>query len=199
MLRFGNISEINPSTGYARVKFLDEDNLVSDWLQICVSGALLNKHAYTFGINEQVAVLMDDNGEEGVILGALYNDGTQPPSGISDKTDTVLFEDGTRVEYNRQSGKLTVNSVGSVEITAATEIKITAPVITVTGNLLVSGSISAGGGTMTMEGGNINVDGDLTAQGSLTASEVTAGTVSLTTHVHSGVTTGGGTSGPPTP
>lgn len=197
MLRFGNITEIQPDTGYARVTFLDDD-IVSDWLQICVPGALGNKYAYSFAINEQVACLMDHNGDEGVILGALYNDGTQPPPGISDKIASVVFSDGTKIEYDSQAGKLTINSVGSVEIQAATEVKITAPVITVTGNLLVSGSISAGGGTMTLEGGNINVDGSLTAD-QINASEVTAGGVALTTHKHTGVTTGGGTSGPAIP
>lgn len=40
--------------------------------------------------------------------------------------------------------------------------------------------------------GNLNVTGDITTNGN-----ITAGTVSLKTHIHSGVTTGGGVSGGP--
>jgi hypothetical protein len=56
--------------------------------------------------------------------------------------------------------------------------------LTIEGNLLLGGTIeSAAGGAYS---GNITTSGD-----------VTAGTVSLKTHIHSGVTTGGGDSGPP--
>jgi hypothetical protein len=56
--------------------------------------------------------------------------------------------------------------------------------LTIEGNLLLGGTIeAAAGGTYA---GNISTSGN-----------VTAGTVSLKTHIHSGVTTGGGDSGPP--
>lgn len=47
--------------------------------------------------------------------------------------------------------------------------------------------------TITLDG-NVEVTGDETVQG-----EVTAGTIALTTHTHSGVQAGGGNSGPPVP
>lgn len=67
-------------------------------------------------------------------------------------------------------------------------------------------------GTLTMEVpadlniiGNVNIDGDVAVSGDVDATnvtattEVTAGIIPLTTHKHTGVTTGGGTSGTPVP
>lgn len=212
MLRIGTITEIDPDKCYARVTFLD-DGIVSDFLQICVMGATGNKYFHVFDINEQVAVLMDENGEEGVIIGALYND--KNTAGGNADVPRVEFSDGSYIEYNRNTHEYNINVQGKVKITAATEVNIaantevkitstaqvsiTAPAVSVSGNLTVAGSISAGGGTMTMSGGNISVDGNLTANGDITGATVKQGTVELGTHTHSGVTTGGGTSGPPTP
>ena len=79
MLRFGNITEIDVSKCYARVKFLD-DGIVSAPLQIVVMGALSTKFFHIFDINEQVACLMDENSEDGVILGAVFSDDITPGS-----------------------------------------------------------------------------------------------------------------------
>jgi len=166
MLRFGNISEININTGFARVKFLDEPDIVSDWLQICVQGTLSSKFFSMFDINEQVACLMDEHSEEGVILGALYNTGTPPPAGVTADAVTVVFSDETSIKYDRASHKLTVNVAGQIDITAD----------------------------------SLNITGDIELAGKLTATgEVQSGLIKLSTHAHSGVQTGGGTSGPPIP
>jgi phage baseplate assembly protein V len=220
MLRFGNITEVDPSKGYARVTFTD-DGIVSDWLQVCVMGAISDSFSHTFTINEQVACLMDENSEEGVILGALFND-SKSPNGGGKGIFRVKFEDNSVIEYNKNTHKYTLDIKGEISIkstsvvnidsvnanvntsgtasisatnanvTATTLAKIEAPIIqlngivAVTGPITVTGTISGPSGTPVT--GNLEVAGD-----------VKAGTVSLKTHVHSGVTTGGGTSGQPIP
>lgn len=88
--------------------------------------------------------------------------------------------DGTAVELRSDdqssrvriepSGKIKVNSLGSdVEVTAAGAIKLTAPSVQIVGNVAITGSLTNNG---------VNVG---------------------STHTHSGVDTGLGTSGPPTP
>lgn len=201
MLRIGHITEIDVNKGYARVTFMD-DGIVSDWLQVCVMGALGNKFFHTFDVNEQVACLMDENSDDGVILGALFNDKT-PPSGGGKDVVRVRFSDDSFIEYNRGSHEYNINIKGKVNITAETEITVSAPMVSidataveVSGTLAVAGaltaaSISAGG--MTADGGNLAVMGEVSG------STVVAGTIDLGTHTHSGVQTGGGTSGPPIP
>lgn len=207
MLRFGNISEIDVNTGYARVRFTDNE-IVSDWLQVVVMGAISTKFFHMFDINEQVACLMDENDEEGVILGALYNDDTKPTGGDKDVVK-VNFPDGSFVSYNRSSHEYDINIQGKVNITSSGETTIEAQSVSVqatnvditsmtsiTGNLTVSGSVTAasisapviGAGGLSISGDNISTPG-----------EVTAGGVGLKTHKHIGVTTGSGTSGTPTP
>lgn len=220
MLRFGKISDIDPAKCFARVKFTD-DEIVSDWLQIIVLGAISNQFFHIFDINEQVACLMDENSEEGVIIGAVFNNNTQPSVSSKDIL-RVNFSDDSFIEYDRASheytidvkGKINIKSEGETSIDAqmvsvdaesvsiqATNVDITA-MSSITGNLTVSGSVTAasisapiiGSGGLSISGDNISTPGDITAAG-----EITSGIVPLSSHKHTGVTTGGGTSGTPIP
>lgn len=218
MLRYGKISEVDPSKGYARVTFLD-DGIVSDWLQIVVLGALSNKFFHTPDVNEQVACLMDEHSEDGVILGATWNDGSTPPEGVTADQVGVLFPDGTRIQYDRSSHEYTIDVKGPVSIKSTGTVSVEAQVVSVdaeqvsveasnvnitgntivTGNLTVSGTASAAalsapvisGPGVTMEAGNLEADGELKG------ATVTDGTVDLGTHKHGGVQTGGGQTSPP--
>ena len=62
--------------------------------------------------------------------------------------------------------------------------------VTATGALTAASLATSGGGSATIAGG-MNVTGNITA------AEVTAGTIALTTHIHSGTQPGSGDSGPP--
>jgi phage baseplate assembly protein V len=201
MLRFGNISEFDPSTGYARVKFLD-DGIVSDWLQVLVKTALNDKQSFAFDVNEQVACLMDEHSEEGVILGALYNDGTKPPTGAGAGVYTMIFSDESFVEYNKNTNKLTVSIQGDVDVVSTGTVSVDATnigmtgVVNVTGSMTVSGAITAA----SISAGGVTADGgDLSVTGEISGATVVAGTINLGTHVHAGVQTGGGSTAPPTP
>lgn len=221
MLRFGRISSIDPAKCYARVRFTD-DEIVSDWLQIVVLGAISNQFFHIFDINEQVACLMDENSEEGVIIGAVFNDSKSPSNGNKDLV-RVRFSDESFIEYNRASHEYNINVKGKINITSEGETKIEAQEVSVeatavsvdaetvsvqattvditaaasiTGNLIVSGSISAASiSAPTVSAGGLSISGsNLTTTG-----EVTASGIALTTHKHSGVTTGPSATGPSIP
>ena len=72
MLRFGVISQINASKVEARVRFEDDDS-TSFWLPILKTKTLKDKFYSMLDIGEQVVCLMDENSEDGVILGAIYS------------------------------------------------------------------------------------------------------------------------------
>lgn len=206
MLRFGNITEVDPAKGYARVTFTD-DGIVSDWLQFVVMGAIKDNFSHTFSVNEQVACLMDENSEEGVILGAIFNDKT-PPNNGGDGIFRVKFDDDSVIEYDRNSHEYTLDIKGKINITAQTEVninavnanivataiaKIQAPAIQLTGAVAISGALTVGG-TITAPGGGA-ISGDLKATGDVTAG-AGAGLVSLKTHRHTTTTNGNPTSTP---
>ena len=122
MLRFGNITEVDPAKGYARVTFTD-DGIVSDWLQICVMGAISDKYTHTFEVKEQVACLMDENSEEGVILGALFNNAVNPSGGAKGVL-RVKFSDNSVIEYNRNTHEYNLDIKGKINISAESDINI---------------------------------------------------------------------------
>ena len=202
MLRFGNITEVDPAKGYARVTFTD-DGIVSDWLQFITLGAIKDNFSHTFSINEQVACLMDENSEEGVILGALFNDST-PPNNAGSGIFRVKFEDNSVIEYNRNTHEYTLDIKGKINITAqsevnvnaananiiaSTEAKIQAPIIKLIGAVAITGALAVSGAITGASGSPIS--GDLNVSG-----DVKAGTVSLKTHVHTSSSPGTPTSTP---
>jgi hypothetical protein len=75
---------------------------------------------------------------------------------------------------------------GDANIEATGNLTIKSPQITLDGNVIVTGTLTADGGATTISGGNFITSGDVTADG-----------VSLKNHVHSGVTIGGGNTGAP--
>ena len=88
-------------------------------------------------------------------------------SGISPTQAQLRSDDGMTF--------VAIDPTGLVEVVAQNSVAIVAPVVNVTGNLVVSGTITAA---------------DI---------GLAAGLPSYKTHTHTGVQTGGGTSGPPKP
>jgi phage baseplate assembly protein V len=197
MLRFGIITEADPAKCYARVTFTD-DGIVSDWLQILVRAAIQDSDSFTFDINEQVACLMDENSEQGVILGAIFNDSTNPKSGGKGITRFQL-SDNSVIEYDRNSHEYNLDIKGKINVKSDLEVniqtlsaKITAASVAIIGNTAITGNLAVSG---TLSGGGISA-----SAGELTVKDVTADNgVKLKLHKHTGVATGSGASGIATP
>lgn len=106
MLKFGIVTAINSLTAKARVEFAD-DGIVSYWLPILQKKTLKDKYYSIVDIGEQVACLMDENSEDGVILGAIYTNLDSVP-GISKEQHLIKFEDGSFIEFNKERQQLTI-------------------------------------------------------------------------------------------
>lgn len=106
MIKFGKISEVDAPKGRVRVKF-DEDDIVSGWLPYLVPKSLNDKYFFIFDVNEHVACQMDENCENGVVMGAIYSASTAPDGGAEGKV-RVKFSDATEIEYDKDEQKLTV-------------------------------------------------------------------------------------------
>ena len=106
MLRFGIVSQINPVLAQARVNFADDES-TSYWLPIIQSKTMKDKFFVMPDIGEQVACLMDENSEDGVILGAIYTSLDEVPA-ISNLQHLIKFEDGSFIEFNRDTQMLTI-------------------------------------------------------------------------------------------
>ena len=106
MLRFGIVSQIDPIKVQARVSFEDDES-TSFWLPIIQTKTLKDKFYAMPDIGEQVACLMDENSEDGVILGAIYS--TEDVSTTqSEKQLSVNLEDGSYINADKENQTLTV-------------------------------------------------------------------------------------------
>lgn len=107
-LRFGHVTEYDPSRHMARVNFPDL-GLTSYWLPILTHNTLKNHDETHLDIGEHVACMMSGDGAEmGVILGAFYDDKNTPPVADAD-VRAVTFGDGVRVLYNRKHHELVID------------------------------------------------------------------------------------------
>lgn len=100
------------------------------------------------------------------------------------------------VQFNATGIK--IFSPHKIELVATDEIKLVSPVVTM--NASTSATITAGQFTVngpSQFNGAINSTGTITAPNVVGTTDVTGGGKSLKTHLHTGVQTGGGISGPP--
>lgn len=110
MLKFGIVTNINSALAQARVQFA-EDDMLSYWLPILQQKTLKDKFYAIPDIGEHVACLMDENSEEGVILGAIYSSADSPPS--TSKTQLMIkFEDESFIQFDKTTGILTLKFAG---------------------------------------------------------------------------------------
>lgn len=175
----GIVSDSRP--GFARVRFPDLDGLVSDWLPLVVRKSLKDRDCLTLDEGEHVACVMDEYFEAGCILGAIYSEADTPPVASPDKVHFSFF-DGGSFEYDRATGTLTIIATGPVNVTAGGPVTVTAPSVTIdspqttcTGALTVAGLLtyqggmagSGGGGAAATITGNVQVQGDVSASGTV--------------------------------
>ena len=180
IIRVGKVSSINPAKATAKVLFYDErdgdDNiLVSYDLQVLQRNAWRDRDYAMPDKGEDVLCLFLPFGlVDGFILGSVYAGRNMPPESTEDKR-TVVFDDKTRVSYDRslhrfdanfsdgtnmsydgtthhmnieiEGTKITANR-GFVTIDAPRNVSITAGnAVTVKANKLkVEGSLGASGG-----------------------------------------------------
>lgn len=210
LIKIGEVSSIDPGRGTARVVFDDEDGLVSYDLPVLQRNTLKN-HDYAMpDVGEDAIVLFFGEGQEdGVILGSIYAGEVTPPESTENRR-TVVFDDDTRVCYdraehkltvtiegtevvfNRQDGSITVPNAVTINCTTATVnassgITLDTPKTDVTGVLNVAGLITGKGGLAVSGGGGaaVTVTGNMKLQGQIEASsDVTAGGISLMKHKH---------------
>lgn len=145
MLRWGLISEMDTTKGFCRVKFLDDD-IVSPPLQIVYASTQGTKFIMPLEINTCVACLMDQHGDNGVVIGAVYQDEDKPDEGATENAMRIVFADGAILEYDFNAKKFTFDGADSeilvtckkAEVTASSGVKITGDV-EITGDLKVGG------------------------------------------------------------
>lgn len=177
----GIITQVDEPTHSVRCAIPALENMETDWLSVLVQNAKGDQDVDLPDEGTLVKCLLDARGESGCVIGAVYNEQDRPP--VSNKNIWMKrFANGTVIQHDRSTGKVTVDTPGEVLVKAGTKVTIDSPETETTGNLLVQGSLTYMGG-MTGNGGS----GGATAviNGTLkTTGDVVARNISLTDHDH---------------
>lgn len=204
----GIVSAVNAATGWARVRLPAYDNLETAELPVLQRRTHKDKALDLPDVGEQVALILDRRGEDGVVLGAIWSEADPVPQSDGPDVDVRHYEDGTLLRYDRKAHKLTaevqgdiaLSCTGTADIIADGEARLeskarlvlAAPSVEMqTNGLGMSGyagsRVRAAGTTRATLHGTLTVtDGDVISDG-----------ISLEHHIHNGVETGSGTTGQP--
>ena len=177
----GIVIQVDEPTHSVRCAIPALENMETDWLSVLVHNAKGDQDVDLPDEDTLVKCLLDARGESGCVIGAVYNAQDKPP--VSNKDIWMKrFANGTVIQHDRRTGKVTVDTPSEVLVKAGSKVTIDSPETETTGNLLVQGSLTYMGG-MTGSGGA----GGATAviNGTLkTTDDVVAGNISLTGHDH---------------
>jgi len=121
----GIVTQVDDAKARVRVRVPSRGNVESYWLEVLQRGSAGNRDYWLPDIDDQVRILCDEKLEAGCVLGAIYSETDPPP--VSDRNlYHVTFGDGTMVEFNRTTGKLSIVTVGDIDIIAGGNLKLVA-------------------------------------------------------------------------
>ncbi len=194
MIRTGVIVEIDLNAGRCRVQ---TGGIQTDWLQWLTQRAGRSRTWWAPSVGEQVIILaLGGELDTAFVLPAIFSDDYPAPSASADALH-IAFPDGAVIEYEPDTGALTVSGIKTADITASESITATVPMVLVRAdtritldtpevvctNKLITGSIEVQKGG-TMKGNIEHSGGNLSSNGKV-----------LHTHKHPG-DSGGETGGP---
>ena len=181
IIRTGIISEVDEKSWRVRVR---SGELETGWLRWNTTRAGAFNVWLPPSPGEQVVIAcIGGNPETAMIIGSLWSD-ANPAPGKSLKEIVVSAPDGAVFRYDADAGALSATGIRTATIQAGTGVTLDTPTVTCTNHLKTATFEVTEGGTLS---GNISHSGgDFTSNG-----------VTLHTHKHSGVKSGGDTTGGP--
>lgn len=201
-MRMGTVAEVDYAKARVKVK---SGNITTAWLPWAAGSANSAKRRWDPPqVGEQVAVLSPGGDlAQGLVMPGIYQQAAGAPSDSGDK-DTTVYSDGTVIEYDRAAHALVADLQGTkvfadrnkIELTiGSTKLTMTAAGSVFEGPVTVNGLLTYTEGLTGSGGSGAAIDGPLA---------VTGGTVKHdgknigSSHTHTGVSPGGGTTGAPT-
>lgn len=195
LLRIGTIEQIDTAAARVRVRSGD---ILTAWLPWLTQRAGQDLTWWAPDIGEQVLVL-SPGGElaAGLVLPSLYQSANPAPGDNQDKQITQ-YKDGTKIEYDRAAGLLTVDAVGDITIKAAgsvtleaggpvlvkaPEVTIDTPAASFTGAVNVAGLLTFAGG-MAGSGGSGGATAIISGSVDISGGDLSADGISLKDHTH---------------
>jgi phage baseplate assembly protein V len=124
ILRWGTVTAVDETAGSARVQIDDADGIVSMPLRVLQQRTLKDQHQELPDIGEHVACMFSGQGfEQGIVLGAVYSD-KDPCPAHEPQVRYRRFEDGTELQYDRKTHRLTGTVKGWVDLTVEKDVTV---------------------------------------------------------------------------
>lgn len=175
--KMGRVSSVNYAKGTVVVTY-PESNTVSPEL-IVFQGRNKGKKKYSMPELDEVGLcLIIDSTYEGMYIGSGVIDDLPLPSITGKGIDIYEYSDGTKVMYDENIKKLTIDSIKILEIKAGEKIIINAPNIESTGDWNIIGKLIVTKFAEFLE-------------------DIKIKAISFVDHVHGGITPGGGKTNKP--
>ena len=130
-LHYGYVSAVDEQAARCRVRVDDLDGVETFWLPIPQARVKDDQALDLLDIGDFVGLLLDEKGEQGIIIGAFYSAKNPPPIASTDKWFR-RFGDGSELEFDRSTGVLRIDCT-RVDITCTQESTINAKAIAVIG------------------------------------------------------------------
>ena len=128
MIRTGVVVEIDLDDGRCRVQ---TGGIVTDWLQWLTARAGRSRSWWAPSVGEQVVIFaIGGELDTAFVIPGIFSDDHPAPSASADAFH-ITFPDGAVIEYEPETGALTVSGIKTADVTASDSIAVTVPVVTV--------------------------------------------------------------------
>lgn len=128
LIRTGVVVDTNLDTGCCRVQ---TGGIVTDWLQWLTARAGRSRSWWAPSVGEQVVVFaIGGELDTAFVLPGIFSDDHPAPSASADAFH-ITFPDGAVIEYEPETGALTVSGIKTADVTASDSITATVPLVTV--------------------------------------------------------------------
>jgi len=130
-LLLGRVESLDEKLHRVRVSLPDRDNMITGWLPVIT---LFSYGDAAYALPQKgdtvLCVFFKHGLEDGFVIGSIYTKKHEPP--LKNKNlNYIVWEDGTRVIYNKETRTLTIYSAEKINIVADKEINISAPCVKV--------------------------------------------------------------------
>lgn len=189
LLRVGVVEEVDTEKMVCRVRTGD---ILTDWIRWGTDRAGAGRSWWAPVAGEQV-IIGAVNGEltTAFVLCSLYSDKNSAPS-HSAQAMHKIFSDGAVIEYEPETGELTVTGIQKATVNAAQKIDATAPEVTVTASTQINFNTPkvVCSNNLTCATLNVEKGGEMTGNFNHTGGSINSNGVTLHIHKHGGVERG---------
>lgn len=190
LIRSGVVTEVDTVQGVCRVQ---SGGIQTTWLNWLTTRAGRSRTWWAPSVGEQVLLLaIGGELDTAFVLPGIFSDDHPAPSASPDALH-VSFPDGAVIEYEPESGALTVSGIKTADVTASESITATVPVVLVKAETRITLDTPEVVCTNKLTTGMLEVKkgGKMTGNIEHTGGTLTSNGVQVDNHAHGNVQTGG--------